>query len=67
MTLLVSPLQIAATTAAAGLATLAWSKRRASRTAMVADVEGRLRGFYRSVESRGAPPHLLDLIDSLEG
>ena len=73
MDLAVSPLRIAVIAAAvawplaAGLAVVMWSRGRAARHAVrAADLDARLRGFFRTVELRAAPPALASVIDTLE-
>ena len=73
MSLVISPVQIAVVAAAvgwpliAGLAVVAWSKARAAtQAAKAADLDVRLRGLYRTVELRGAPPALAVVIDALD-
>jgi hypothetical protein len=68
-----SPIQLALTVAAvvwplaAGLGLVLWSKSRAARRAQkLAALETELRGLYRAVEGRGAPPHLAMIVDALE-
>jgi len=50
----------------AGLAVVAWSKRRAALAARrEGDLDARLKGLYRTVESREPPERLALVIDTL--
>lgn len=52
---------------AAGVAVVAWSKTRSARNARRAvELDGQLKGLYRSIESRRTPERLAMVVDALE-
>jgi hypothetical protein len=52
---------------AAGVAVVAWSRKRtADRAKRLAGMDGEVRSLYRTVEARPVPQHLTMVVEALE-
>jgi hypothetical protein len=52
---------------AAGVAIVAWSRKRAmDRAKRLAQLDGEVRSLYRTVEARPVPQHLTMVVEALE-